>query len=178
MLPLVYHLRLNSKLSKPKLNQQLNSTEFEVRLHSYPVIHPPHTNSLLLLSAPASQAVRLYNCTVTDSHEGRLYNCTVTHIPVQPVCNTLSQPNFNFSQTKGFWIFLSHNSKIIRGNDQVDINKTIIWVWILSKCYCDQCRHYVLCLQPRQYFSSRGDWQPPVIQLLGCSGVEVGKCLN
>jgi hypothetical protein len=36
-------------LSKPKLNHQLNSTEFEVRLHSYIVIHPNHTNSLLLL---------------------------------------------------------------------------------------------------------------------------------
>ena len=32
-------------LSKPKLNQQLSSTEFEVRLHSYIEIHPPHTNS-------------------------------------------------------------------------------------------------------------------------------------
>ena len=27
-------------LSKPKLNHQLNSTAFEVRIHSYPVIHP------------------------------------------------------------------------------------------------------------------------------------------
>jgi hypothetical protein len=34
-------------MSKPKLNQQLSSTEFEVRLHSYPVIQnpPTHTNS-------------------------------------------------------------------------------------------------------------------------------------
>ena len=49
-------------LSQPKFNQQLSSTEFEVRLHSYPVIHPPHTNSLLLLlTAPARQVGRLYN---------------------------------------------------------------------------------------------------------------------
>ena len=27
-------------LSKPKLNHQLNSTEFEVRLHSYTEVHP------------------------------------------------------------------------------------------------------------------------------------------
>ena len=30
------------EMSKPKLNHQLNSTEFEVKLHSYPVIHPTH----------------------------------------------------------------------------------------------------------------------------------------
>ena len=57
-------------LSKPKFNQQLNWTEFEVRLHSYTVIHPTpptHTNYLLLLlTAPASQAGRLYNYTVRD----------------------------------------------------------------------------------------------------------------
>jgi hypothetical protein len=33
-----------TKLSQPKFNQQLSSTEFEVRLHSYTVIHhPPQT---------------------------------------------------------------------------------------------------------------------------------------
>ena len=32
---------LTALLSKPKLNHQFNSTEFEVRLHSYLVIHPP-----------------------------------------------------------------------------------------------------------------------------------------
>ena len=31
----------NPKLSKPKLNHQLNSTEFEVRLHSTPPTTPP-----------------------------------------------------------------------------------------------------------------------------------------
>ena len=39
-----------AELSKPKLNQQRSSTEFEVRLHSYPVIHHPlHTNSTCIL---------------------------------------------------------------------------------------------------------------------------------
>ena len=38
------------QLSQPKLNQQLSSTEFEVRLHSYRVIHPtPHKLFVLLL---------------------------------------------------------------------------------------------------------------------------------
>ena len=56
---------------------------------------------LLLLTAPASQEGRLYNCTVTASHAGRLYNCLVTHRPVQ---------TFNFFQTKGFFL-LSQNQK-------------------------------------------------------------------
>ena len=45
------------KLSKPKLNQQINSTEFEVRLHSYPIIHPtphPHKLSVVVVNCPAS----------------------------------------------------------------------------------------------------------------------------
>ena len=36
-------------LSQPKLNQQLSSTEFEVRLHSYIEIHPPHNPPQTLL---------------------------------------------------------------------------------------------------------------------------------
>ena len=37
-------------MSKPKLNHQLNSTEFEVRLHSYTEVHPttPHSSLLIL----------------------------------------------------------------------------------------------------------------------------------
>ena len=34
--------------SQPKLNQQLNSTEFGVRLHSYPEIHPTTKAALVL----------------------------------------------------------------------------------------------------------------------------------
>jgi hypothetical protein len=45
-----------------------------------------HTNSLLLLlTAQASQAGKLYSSTVTASQTGRLYNCSVTHRPVQPL---------------------------------------------------------------------------------------------
>ena len=43
-------------LSKPKLKQQLNWTEFEVRLHSYPEVHPPtHTNSQLARQADCTK---------------------------------------------------------------------------------------------------------------------------
>ena len=53
------------KLSKPTFNQQLNSTEFEVRLHSYPVIHPPppptpHKLFVVVVNCP-SQTVQLYS---------------------------------------------------------------------------------------------------------------------
>ena len=55
---------------KTQIQPKLNWTEFEVRLHSYCEVHPPHhhhANSLLLLfTAPASQALRLYNYTVRD----------------------------------------------------------------------------------------------------------------
>ena len=46
-----YKFAQTNKLSKPKLNQQLNSTEFEVGLHSYPEVqhHQPHKLSVLLL---------------------------------------------------------------------------------------------------------------------------------
>ena len=44
------------ELSKPKLNQQLISTEFEVRLHSYSEIH--HKLPLLLLLLTAQLAGR------------------------------------------------------------------------------------------------------------------------
>ena len=43
---------LSKKLSKPKLNQNLSSTEFEVRLHSYsdihPTTHPPGTHHVVV----------------------------------------------------------------------------------------------------------------------------------
>jgi hypothetical protein len=76
-------------MSQPKFNQQLSSTEFEVRLHSYTVIHPttpppPQT----------SQAGRLYNYTVTDL-QGR--QTVFTKIVLWP--------NFIVFQMEGFWIF-------------------------------------------------------------------------
>ena len=40
--PLVHLHYFKTLLSKPKLNENLSSTEFEVRLHSYSDIHPPH----------------------------------------------------------------------------------------------------------------------------------------
>ena len=43
------------------------------RLHSYTIIHPTTNYLLLLLTAPASQALRLYNYTLTASQAGRLY---------------------------------------------------------------------------------------------------------
>ena len=59
-------------MSKPKLNQQLSSTEFEVRLHSYRHIHPPHhTNS----PCPASRGPL---CTTVQSQTSAAtlnYNC-------------------------------------------------------------------------------------------------------
>jgi hypothetical protein len=65
------------QLSKPKFNQQLNWTEFEVKLHSYrEVHHQHHTNSLLLLflTATDSQAGRLYNSTVRVSAANMYYD--------------------------------------------------------------------------------------------------------
>ena len=47
-----------SILSKPKLNQQLSSKEFEVRLHSYPEVHqpPPQTvHVVVVFNSPASR---------------------------------------------------------------------------------------------------------------------------
>ena len=44
-IPLFPQPTTQNKLSKPKLNQQLNSTEFKVRLHSYREIHPPTTTN-------------------------------------------------------------------------------------------------------------------------------------
>ena len=65
-------------LSKPKLNHQLNSTEFEVRLHSYLVIHPPTTHHKLNLYTQNWEEL-----TTAQLASGTcLYKCTVTHIPV------------------------------------------------------------------------------------------------
>ena len=86
------------KLSKPKLNPQLNSTVFEVRLHSYPIIHPtthPHKLNLYTQNWEELTAAQL-------ARRDPLYKCTVTYRPVQPFCTTFSRPNFNFFQTKGF----------------------------------------------------------------------------
>ena len=62
-------------LSQPKLNQQLSSTEFEVRLHSYPVIHHHHHKLSVVIVCPASRdlCVQLYS-----------------HRPVQALCTTNS----------------------------------------------------------------------------------------
>ena len=65
------------------LNQQLSSTEFEVRLHSYTVIHPTTTtNSLLLLLA--AQLARQADCTTVQS---------------QALCTTIDSSNVPHRQT-------------------------------------------------------------------------------
>ena len=93
----LYWSPMQPKLSKPKLNHQLIQLSLRLDYILTQRSTPPNTTNslLLLLTAPASQAGRLYNCTVTASQAGRLYNCSVTHRPV------------------------------IWGNDQVDINQTI-----------------------------------------------------
>ena len=62
-------------LSQPKLNEQLSSTEFEVRIHSYPVIHhpPPHTNSTCILNTGKSGQLPSYKCTL-QSHTDQWSN--------------------------------------------------------------------------------------------------------
>ena len=53
-----YFLNTDDKLlSKPKLNQQFSSTEFEVRLNFYPEVHPPthHTNCTCTKSQSVEQ---------------------------------------------------------------------------------------------------------------------------
>ena len=96
-------------LSKPKFNHQLNSTEFEVRLHSYTVIHPtthhPPTQTQLVYSklggadnCPASKkgpSVQVYSHTQTSA--AILYYVFAAELEFFP-------------------------DKRIRGNDQVDIN--------------------------------------------------------
>ena len=77
-------------------------------------LKPHHTNSLLLLlTAPASQAGRLYNCTVTASQAGMLYSHTQTSAATMYYVFAVE---LYFLQTKGFGFFLSQNSKIIRGS--------------------------------------------------------------
>ena len=100
--------KFGPQLSKPKRNHQLNSTKFEVGLHSYPDIHhptPPGTLYVVVVvncpaTAPASQAGRLYNYTVRVQCRGTLYvvvvvNCLASrdlcvqvysHKPVQTLC--------------------------------------------------------------------------------------------
>ena len=73
------------KLSKPKLNQQLSSTEFEVRLHSYIEIHPPHTNSLCCCCA--AQLAGRDLCVQLYSHR-----------PVQALCTTIDSSNVPHTQ--------------------------------------------------------------------------------
>ena len=60
-------------LSKPKLNQQLSSTEFEVRLHSYPEVHhPPPTTTQ---SRPLTSCLRQPGARLTSA--GRPRACAV-----------------------------------------------------------------------------------------------------
>ena len=75
-------MQFSGLLSKPKLNQKLNSTEFEVRLHSYrdpptPPTPPELTMLLLLFTAqPAAGrdlCVQLYSHTqVSESNSAYL----------------------------------------------------------------------------------------------------------
>ena len=59
-------------LSKPKPNHQLNSTEFEVRLHSYIVIHhPPHPHKVNLYTQNWTELT-----TAQLARRDPLYNCT------------------------------------------------------------------------------------------------------
>ena len=80
-------------LSKPKLNYQLNSTEFEVRLHSYTEVHhpppPPHKLNLYTQNWEELTTAQL-------ARRDPLYKCTVTHRPVKQLCTMFSRPNFNF----------------------------------------------------------------------------------
>ena len=55
-----------SILSKPRLNQQLSSTESEVRLHSYSDIHPPPPPPGTIPQATQAETC-VYNCTVLPS---------------------------------------------------------------------------------------------------------------
>ena len=74
----------NMQLSKPKLKQQLNTTAFEVRLHSYREIHHHPTKNYLLLLLTSQLAV-----TDQCSH------------------SVLQSSLFDQSQIIGFWEFLS-----------------------------------------------------------------------
>ena len=83
-------------LSQPKLNPELSSTEFEVRLHSYIEIHhPPHKLNLYTQNWEELTTAQL-------ARRDPLYKRTVTHRPVKQLCTTFSRPNFNFFQIKEF----------------------------------------------------------------------------
>ena len=78
-LSLPYHIYPGKILSQPKINQQLSSTEFEVRLHSY-IDHPTHSTQTQLVY---SKLDRADNCPA--SKQGPVcttVQCTVTHRPV------------------------------------------------------------------------------------------------
>ena len=93
-------------LSKPKLNQNLSSTEFEVRLHSYSDIHhpttttPPGTHHVVVVvnwpgSAGQRQTVQLYSHTQVS---GTLH---------------IWASNFLILKIIGFWNFLAQNPTIL-----------------------------------------------------------------
>jgi hypothetical protein len=105
-------------LSQPKFNQQLSSIEFEVRLHSYPMIHHPPTTTtnslLLLLTAPASQAG-------STTIQSQLWPGTGRQAVLQ-------SSNFNVFQIEGF------------GSNALEKEKNAERrIHISPKCYCDRC---------------------------------------
>ena len=117
------------KLSKPKLNHssQLNSTEFEVRLHSYSDIHhhhhpPPHQElSVLLLLLTAQPAA------------GR--DCTVTHRSVE-LCISERLTLF-FSKLKDFGNFCLRIKKYSKhGRKGYSLDPGQIWCNFFSKSLC------------------------------------------
>ena len=82
MSPLILYfiiISLKCLLSKPKLNHQLNSTE--VRLHSYPMIHPTQTQLVY------SKLARADNCPASKKR------------PVKQLCTMFSRPKSYFFQT-------------------------------------------------------------------------------
>ena len=93
-------------MSKPKLNQNLSSTEFEVRLHSYSDIHhptPPTTGThhvVVVVNWPGSagqrQTVQLYSHTQVSG--------TTLHIWAS---------NFLILKIIGFWKFLATGRRVI-----------------------------------------------------------------
>ena len=125
---LMHFMRFNIKiyriLSKPKLNHssQLNSTEFEVRLHSYSDIHhppPPQELTMLLLLLTAKPAAGRDLCVQLYSHT-RVSE--TLHIWVS---------NFVLLKIKGFWKCLSSNPKIFgygrKGYSLDPLNNQRIW---------------------------------------------------
>ena len=91
-------------LSKPKLNQNLSSIEFEVRLHSYSDIHPttpPGTHHVVVVVNWPGRAGQA-ECTIVQSHTGQCKSAL--HIWAS---------NFLIRKSMGLWKFLAQNPKIL-----------------------------------------------------------------